>query len=474
MRRVRRLLIALVACVALLGAAGTAMGHAVLVSSVPAADARLDAAPSVVTLTFSEPVELVRGEDGDVVGGDGAPAPSGPARPGRDRSVVQIPLRGGLPDGTYTVRYSVIGADSHVIPGVFVFGVGAGELGEPVLGGSAGGPSETGPWGTSARFLEIVGLGGLLGLVAFRWLVWAPATRRALAGASGREREAVLGWGRDAFWVGFGVLAVGAMVAEGYLLVVHSASVLGSGVIDVLGDATGISQVLGDTRFGALVQLRGALLFALFALGCVLFLREYGGSATPRPAEPAGPPLAGIAMAVLLGAVLGGVAAQGHARVTEAPVLQIGAHLLHVAAVAVWLAGLALIAVVHLRLPRVAPAAGPAVAASVLARFSRVALVAVGLAVATGVVRALGELSDPAELWETPYGRSILIKLALLAPIAVLALYNRRIVAAIARVSRPNTPTLRLVRRTATAELALSLVVVLVATVLVAQVPGVA
>jgi copper transport protein len=284
----------------------------------------------------------------------------------------------------------------------------------------------------------------------------------------------VLGWGRDAFWVAFGVLAVGAMLAEGgrhahpeHARAVHDQQV-------ALGDVTGISQVLGDTRFGSLVQLRGALLFALFALGCVLFLREYGGAHEPREPHPSGPVLGSLAMAALLASVIGGIAAQGHASVTAMPALQVGAHLLHVAAVAVWLAGLALVAVVHLRLPRLAPAAGPVVAARVLRRFSRVALAAVALAIATGVVRSLGELSSPAELWETAYGRSILIKLALLAPIALIALYNRRIVAAMARVSRPSTPTLRLVRRTATAELALSLVVVLVATVLVAQVPGAA
>ena len=48
----------------------------------------------------------------------------------------------------------------------------------------------------------------------------------------------------------------------------------------------------------------------------------------------------------------------------------------------------------------------------------------------------MGELSDPAQLWDTSYGRSILIKLALLAPIALIALYNRRIVAAVERISR--------------------------------------
>ncbi len=470
----RRLLIAVLACAAFLTAAATASAHAVLESSTPAAGSSLDTPPGAVTLVFSEPVELLRGEDAEVVDEGGTVVSSGPAGPGSDGSVVVVPLRSGLDDGTYTVRFSVVGADSHVIPGVFVFGVGDGPLGEPVLSSGGGGPTETGAWGTSSRFLEIVGLGGLLGLIAFRWLVWAPATREALDGRPEREREAVLGWGRDAFWIGFGALAVGSMLAEGYLLVVHSASLLGVGVWEALGDAEGISQVLGDTRFGSLVQLRGALLFGLFALGCVLFLREYGSGRDTRAPQAAGPWWAAAAMAALLGAVLGAVAAQGHASVTDLPALQVGAHLVHVAAVAVWLGGLALLAISLWRLPRVDPAAGPVVAGRILTRFSRVALLAVAVAIVTGVVRTLGELSDPAQLWDTAYGRSILIKLALLIPIGMIALYERKITAAVARISRPNLPTLRLVRRTAAVELTLSLVVVLVATVLVAQVPGAA
>ena len=80
---------------------------------------------------------------------------------------------------------------------------------------------------------------------------------------------------------------------------------------------------------------------------------------------------------------------------------------------------------------------------------------------------------DPAELWQTAYGRSILYKVALLVPIGALALYNRRIIVALRDVARPNGPTLALVRRMAGAELALSLVIVVVASILVAQVPPV-
>lgn len=461
----------LVACAAFLGASGTALGHPYITGSSPSAGATVDSSPARVTISFNEPVELLRSEDLDVVDSTGAGATSGPGRVTADRRVLEIPLRPGLADGTYTVRYKIIGADSHVVPGLVVFGVGQAP-GDPYFSGSgSGGPSETGPWGTSSRFLEIAGLGGLIGLLAFRWLVWAPALRRA-GGVTGGERDTALAWGRDTFWVGFGVLAVGAMVAEGYLLVVQSATVLGTGVLETLGDATGISTVLGDTRFGSLVQLRGGLLFALFAIGAIQFIREYGNQGSPRPPTLTGSPAASLLMAALLLSVLGGIATQGHANVTSLPVLQVGAQLVHVVAVSVWIAGLALVALVHLRLPRIAPEGGPAVASAVLARFSKVALAAVGVAVLTGVVRAVGELGDPAELWETGFGRSIVFKLALLCPIAFLALYNRRIVTALGRVTRPNRPTLLLVRRMAEAELVLSLAVVVVASLLVAQTPG--
>lgn len=467
----RRLPIAIASLVVLLAMSATALGHASLVRTTPSADARLGASPPQVTLTFNEPVELLRSEDVEVVDADGTGVSSGPAQRATDSRVVQIPLRPGLADGTYTVRYSVIGADSHVVPGVFVFGVGPGELGEPFFGKGNGGPSETSFWGTSSRFLEMAGLGGLVGLLAFRWLVWAPALRD-MSGVSDPERDSVLSWGRDSFWVGFGMLAVGAMLAEGYLLVVQSASVLGTGVWAALQDATGISQVLGSTRFGSLVQLRGALLFALFAIGALMFIREYGSSGTPKPATVTGQRWAGLVMAALLAVVLGGIAAQGHANVAEFSWLQVGVQLIHIISVAVWIVGLAMVALVHVRLPKVAEHSGGVLATRVLARFSKVALVAVSVAIATGVVRSFSELGDPAQLWDTAYGQSILWKIALLVPIGALALYNRKIIVALQRVSRPNRPTITLVRRMASAELALSLVIVVVASVLVAQVPG--
>ncbi len=123
------------------------------------------------------------------------------------------------------------------------------------------------------------------------------------------------------------------------------------------------------------------------------------------------------------------------------------------------------------RLPKVAGEAGPILSARVLARFSQVATIALIVVLATGTVRSLGQLSAILQLWETGYGRSAL-KIGMLAPIGFLALRNRKILAALAMVRQPNRATLGMIRRSAVLEFTLALVVVVIASLLVSQVPG--
>jgi len=469
---VRRAVIALLLLAAFVATSATAFGHAVPVASTPEPGAVMDASPAQVTVTFNEPVQLLRPEDFDVVDATGVSVASTPgAVTATDRRVIEIGLRPDLPDGTYTARYQVIGADSHVVPNLLVFGVGVDEVGPPYLGGASGGPSATGPWSVSARYAAMITLGGLLGLIAFRWLVWGIAWRRPPEMPAG-ERETLLTWSRDDYWMLFGVLAVAAMVAQGYALVVQSASALGIGVWAAARDPSGISDVLSQTDFGSQVQVRGALLFVLFAVGAVQFMREYGSGRDRAPAAPTAGRAPSLVMAALVLSVLGSIAAQGHARVTDWPWLQIGAQLVHTAGAAVWITGLALVIVVWARAPALAPQGGAGVAARLLSAFSLVATAAIIVIIGTGVIRSIGELGGVAELWDTAYGRSILFKIGLLVPLTGVALYNRRILAALGRVGRPNGATLRLVRRTVGCELGLSLVIVLIAAILVAQVPG--
>jgi copper transport protein len=460
---------ALVAC---LLTPASALAHAVLIASSPTQSARLARSPTAVTMRFNEPVQILAPADLTVVDGSGNPVNSGPgARLRSDARQVRIPLRPSLPDGTYTVRYLVVSADSHVVGGYFVFGVGPGELKPPFLGGAGQtGPSETSAWAVSARFLELLGVGGLVGLLAFRWFVWWPAWRSTPA--TGKKVAAQLAeFERDGFWMAFGALSLGAMLAEGYLLIVKSASALGVGVLSVMRNPGDVSTVLGGTHFGTLVQARGALLFGLFAVGAWQFMAE----TSDRPAHQAqrlrGRPVPALGMASLSVATIVLIAAQGHASQAPYSTMQVVADVLHLGSVSVWIAGLACIGVAMWRLPRFGDT-GSGLAARLLASFSRVALVAVALAILTGVTRSAGELTGPAQLWDTAYGRSILYKLLLLCPIGFLALRHRRVVTSLRAVAVPSGATLRMVRRSVGIELGIAIVVVVVASVLAAQVPG--
>jgi copper transport protein len=66
-------------------------------------------------------------------------------------------------------------------------------------------------------------------------------------------------------------------------------------------------------------------------------------------------------------------------------------------------------------------------AAGVVVRFSALALTAVGALVATGVYRALVELSSPRDLLDTGYGNALLIKLLIFVPLLGAGAYNRMV-----------------------------------------------
>lgn len=463
---------ALFVAVLALAIPGRADAHAVLLETRPAADASVAAPPVEVVIRFSETVTLVRAEDVSIVDAQARPVITGPAeRDPTNSRVIKKPFGAGLGDGTYTVRYRVLSADAHVITGVYVFGVGAGPVGPPITEGAGQGPSETGGWSVSARILELIGIGGIFGLIAFRALVWAPAAGRT-TGLAPEESRAVLEWFRDRYWGMFAILAMGSLIAETYLLFVKSASLLGTSVFGALTDPAGVTRALGETPFGSQVQLRAALLVVLFATALVQSALEgQAGDNAPKPAA-AGRPVATVVMAACALVVLGSISAQGHASQAPWSTFSIGADAVHLAGAAVWIAGLVMTLVVLRRAPRVAPEAGPLLVARTLARFSRVALVAVAVVLVTGTIRTIAELGDPAELWNTAHGRSIVIKLTLLAPIGYLAFRNRRIITALRSVARPNRLTLRMVHRGVATEIAVSLVIIAVAALLVGQVPG--
>jgi copper transport protein len=131
---------------------------------------------------------------------------------------------------------------------------------------------------------------------------------------------------------------------------------------------------------------------------------------------------------------------------------------------AIWVGGVAmLLLAVPVATRRLdAPARTPLLAA-VVARFSVLALAAVGTLVASGVLQSIAELHAIAELWESAFGRAILVKVALLSGLIAIGAWNRGrgwpLLARRAAAGEPPGRTGFLLRRALRAELALMVAV---------------
>lgn len=102
----------------LLGGAGPALAHNVLINSDPAEGARLDVGPKQIRLSFDQPV---RAEFNalNVVGPGGTFWTDGAAQ--ILDNTITAPVRELGPAGTYTVGYRILSNDGHPVSGKVTF-----------------------------------------------------------------------------------------------------------------------------------------------------------------------------------------------------------------------------------------------------------------------------------------------------------------------------------------------------------------
>lgn len=163
MRRLRVVVVcALLAGLTMVGLATPASAHNVLLSSVPAAGAKLATGPSLIRFDFDAPVQ--HGNDTIVVIG---PAGKHWERSSRatvlgDAALTQVAPLG--PAGKYTATYHIISADSHPVSGSITFQLTKAGKGKPVsasaVPGSGGGGGGVPVWVWVV--IAVVVLGGVL------------------------------------------------------------------------------------------------------------------------------------------------------------------------------------------------------------------------------------------------------------------------------------------------------------------------
>jgi copper transport protein len=364
-----------------------ASAHANLVRTSPRDGAVLVTAPARVLASFDDEVEVAPG-NAAIRNGGGSVLAGKPRASGR---TLVLPLRRGLADGDYSVRWSVVSNDGHIVQGVLAFAVGAGRAPPvPVLHETVG----VGVGTIVARWLFFAGLLVASGLALFQVVVWRPLARNWLSTG----------------WIAIGLAAV-FVSAHGLVHASHGGA---------------------STRFGLTVDIASALAATGAAAAAIALVDR---SATPFAVVPA----------ILLLPV---PTVAGHALDPGRSWIEVPIDLLHVLAAAVWIGGLVALALV-------VPRAGVSseVVSEAARRFSRLALASVLVLAATGAARALSELSAVSQLWTTSYGRAILVKTGLFAVLIGFGAVSRSRVSSssLARLRAPATVELGLVLGVVTA-----------------------
>lgn len=459
--------VALLALSAILGAGRL---HTELKSSDPAKDTVLAEPPARITLTYTTGVQLALSSASvHPSTADAATVSAGTLRYLADdrRDVLVLPLPEPLGGGGYTVKWTTAGPDGHPISGDFGFRVelpaaeteaeAAGDavapgdpLTPPVDAGSRG-QSQTDAAESRSRFAYsrafdrfglYLGILGILGAVAFRFLVLGSF---AGAGAS----QDVVGCATHRTLL-IGGLGLGILIALLPVRLLHQAATFFPD--DVFGNmftvATGTPWATGWwLQLLSVVLVTGGLLFA-----------------GRKGARPAGWRIAALGALLLpLTPVL-----SGHGWSDSPRVLSAAATYLHVVAAGGWMGGLAcllLAGIPALRRHDSEAAPGAPGIAEMVGAFSRVAQVAVAVLLATGALKVWIHIGTVSELWTTPWGRTLLVKDLIVAGVLLLGLYHWRVV----RPRLGHGAGGEELKRSAVAELLLGAAAVIVTAILVAQ-----
>jgi len=417
---VRKLVVVALAALAFPAAASA---HATLKHESPGFGQRLERSPSQVRLSFDQSVEAlpnairVLDTHGRLL--------SGPTTSGADKRSITAPVR-RLKRGGYTIRWRVVSADSHVVAGVYTFGVRQPAPAATAAFGS-GGPTTS---EHVVRWLYFLALALLAGGLGFRLLV----LRAPLKGRAQRR-----------FYMTLAAGAIGALEVGTLAFLLRAEDALQLPFVDFLyGDLSPLAK----TRFGTAFVVM-TLGYAL--VSAIIFLAWL----TDREV------LLWPAFLLALG-FASGLSLSGHSAVDAGSswVSQL-ADWLHLSAASLWVGGLIQLAFVVWPLE-------PGLRRQAFLRFSRLATVLIAVLLGAGTYLSVLRLPRLADLWSEGYGQVLLVKLGLVS-LALLwgGVHHFLVRPALER----GTPPFAFVPRSLVGESAVAMAILLAAAVLVDSKP---
>jgi copper transport protein len=394
----RLLLASLLAFAALVAGRTSASAHTYFVGSDPADSSALGQSPPTVALDFdtkvAAPLTTVSLFDAE---GREHPIKSVSVDPGRDtRLVVALPP---LARDTYRLSFFTLDPnDLHLTRGSVVFAVNS----VPSLASQGQSFGDVPLAEVALRWLGILGLSAAVGGMMFL-LAILPAVPAVVTTTRLRRRLALLAAGG----------AAAAVLAQALLLLSQALNV---------GDlGTGLSTLLTHSDFGVRWIAQTAMLLGLLA-ALILSVRRR----SPRRLHLVSLPTLAIALTI---AATCAAAFSGHTGSDSSPTpVGVALRTAHLLSVEVWAGGLAALVLVIVSLFRrpVTEVPGGALT-SIVAGFGKWAAPAFAVVVVTGLLLAGSEVATVTALLSTAYGMILIVKLGLVALVALLAIQHRRI-----------------------------------------------
>ncbi|HEY1295720.1 MAG TPA: CopD family protein [Chloroflexota bacterium] len=385
--------------------AATALAHANLDRADPAPGSQLDQSPHTLQLYFSEAVDgsfsrvqLLNARGDAVDRGDSHVAPDDP------RSLV-LSLPDQLPDGVYTVGWRTLSAvDGHTVNGAYPLIVGPMPAeGVPVTASAASSQATFAPETALGRWWFSLAASAVFGALLSWFVVFRPLIGRsnpaALPQAANASRRVAL--------VGCVALLIGTL----YLALVQAGV---AGNVPIWGVFGGpLVDLLTRGRFAGLWWARLALVLVTLVLIAWRGVQGWPGR------------IAVVAMGL---ALLTSSLNSHAAALLSGAYLAVAADWLHFVGVAAWIGGLLSLVFVLPVAVEASRGVGDRVLARAVARFSNLALVAVGVIIVTGIFQAWLEVGSWEGFVQSGYGLSVTAKIALLAVMLVLGAFNLLVV----------------------------------------------
>jgi copper transport protein len=400
-----------------------ASAHATLRYTTPKFGTELQRGPTQIALHFDQLVTVLPGSI-KVMNGVGKQFALPSHIEGRSVVAGVRPLK----LGAYTVRWRAISADSHVVSGVWTFGV---RVPAPAVANAygAGGPTTT---EHLVRWLWFVGIALTIGTLGLRLICL-----RGLEVPRRLERRIVVASGVGAVLSLQAGIAAFSLRAEDALQLPFSAFLYGD------------LSPMAATRFGhafVVMTLGFALVLALLYLAWLLDRTDL--------LVPA------FVLALLFA---GGLSWSGHDALDPGSSWKTAiADWVHIGAASIWIGGLAtMVGLVWYGAPQLRRQA--------FLNFSRMATVLIALVLAAGTYLSIVRLPHLHDLWTESYGRVLLIKIGLVCFALMWGAFHHFVV--VPALERANTGFLTRIGRSLAGESLVGVAVLLVAAVLVDSKP---